>query len=103
MIMDFPDTFNNQLQVIAKPTVIPSNGLPRVKLCSAVIMSTGENLPCPKCMNMASLRTYAETNAGNSTINDAFEWTIPAIMNFGFRNTSESPNANKMTYLPLVL
>lgn len=84
------------MQVRAYPKSIPSNGLPQIKLCSVVVSSTGENLPCPKCLNSGSLDIYALYSAA-ANITDSFVWSLPVIANFAFRNTSDYPNVNQMT------
>lgn len=97
MIITYPATFSNSIQVNAKPTDKTNDGLPRVKLCSVVVTSSGENLPCPKCMNTGSLQSYSQNNESVLNGYDSFKWSLPQVRNFNFRTTADNPNVNKMT------
>jgi hypothetical protein len=99
--LTIPSGFNNILQVQALPVQNTTDGKPRVKLCSAVVTYSGENLPCPKCMDTAQVYSYAQLS--NYSIPDAFIWTIDSLANLGLRATSESASANTMMYVLVLL
>ncbi len=80
--------------------VKPNQNTPRVKMCTVVVTSSGENLPCPKCMNTGQLNNYAQSNTYD--IQDSFKWTIDHVKNYNIRLIAESENANKMTLVSFI-
>ena len=64
-------------------------------MCSAVITSSGENLPCPKCMNNDGISTgYAQNETYK--VYDSFIWTIGSVLNYGLRTESDNASVNTM-------
>ncbi|CAF0786583.1 unnamed protein product [Brachionus calyciflorus] len=96
LVIEFPSTFNNYLEVEAIPNLDTIDGKPRAKICSVVITSSGENLPCPKCMNTGSLEAYSQ----NSSLYDTYDgilWSLAAVPNYNLRTTADNLDVNKMT------
>lgn len=93
--VQFPTGFNNLIQVDAIPNQDTVDGFPRVKLCSAVVSWSGQNLPCPKCMNSGIISAYAQNDTFNSTY-DSFTW-YSSVRTYDIVSTNDDPDANTMT------
>lgn len=96
MLIQLPPTYDNLLQVDVIPTQNSSDLMPRVKLCSAVVTYSGENIPCGKCINSGVLKPYAQDTTA-STVHDSFSYYVKKVKNFGLRSTSDDPNVNNVT------
>ena len=66
-------------------------------MCSVAVISSGENLPCPKCMNSGGVLSAYSQNSTYSTIYDSFNWQIGSIINYGLRNETDNKYVNQMT------
>ncbi|RNA15674.1 hypothetical protein BpHYR1_008571 [Brachionus plicatilis] len=96
MIIDFPQDYNNFMEVESVPVHDTVDGLPRAKICSAVVTSSGENMPCPKCMNKAKLNSFSLNSSLYST-HDGMTWSLGSVLNFNLRTTNDNPEVNKIT------
>jgi hypothetical protein len=87
-----PTDYSNMLSV----NVIPS--LPgRVKICSAIVYASGENLPCPKCLNEQKTISYYKSNESESNVYDSMLWSVNNIHNKNLRSElDDNPNVNLM-------
>ena len=88
--MDLPtDLFNFNLTVQVIPEY-PSVTFSQIKICSVVPIASGENIPCPNCLNQG-ISTYSATD---------YTWTLSSLMNLAVRNQpTDLANANQMKYL----
>lgn len=96
--LQFPSGFNNYLQIDAIPTQNTTDLSPRVKVCSVVVASSGENLPCPKCMNTGVLKPYAQ-NTSFTKLYDSFSWYVGSVRKLSMRTTLDNPNVDTMTFV----
>ncbi len=83
------------MQVESIPDINTSDGLPRVKICSVVVHQSGENLPCPKCMNQGSVYAYSQNSTIFNTY-DSIQWSVGSVVNYNLRQQFDFPNANQM-------
>ena len=65
-------------------------------MCSVAVISSGENVPCPKCMNTGGVVSPYSQNSTLSTVYDSFSWQIPSIVNFGLRSITDNTTVNQM-------
>lgn len=96
MLIQLPQTFNNFFQVDVIPTQGTTDGSPRVKVCSVVSTYTGENVPCPKCVNSGVLEPYPQNTSVANTF-DSFTYYINNVMNYNLRTVADDPNVNNLT------
>lgn len=96
LIIEFPQTFNHYFEVEAIPNQETPDGLPKAKICSVVVTSSGENTPCPKCMNTGILSASSQNSSLYSTY-DGIIWSLGAVQNYNLRTTSDKLDVNKMT------
>ena len=96
VVVNFPTGFNNYLQIDSIPDINTIDGLPQVKICSVIVHASGENLPCPKCMNQGNVNAYSQNNTLFGTY-DSIQWSVSQLTNYGLRTESiDLPKVNQM-------
>ena len=66
--------------------------MPRIKLCSVLVIDSGEYVPCPNCLNyLTKLEPYSQNTASN--VADAFVWSLDSLKMYKIR-TNENPEVN---------
>ena len=94
--VDFPIGYNDFVQAEVVPDINTSDGLPKIKICSIVVHSSGENVGCPKCMNQGKVVAYSQ-NSSLFTTYDSIQWSVASVLNYGLRTKSiDLPYVNQM-------
>lgn len=96
MIIDFPHDYNNYFEIESVAVDDAIDGMPRAKVCSAVVTSSGENMPCPKCMNNAKFNSFPLNSSIYST-HTGIIWSHQSVRNFNLRTIDDQPDVNKIT------
>ena len=96
MIIDFPHDYDNYLEVESVAVDDALDGLPRAKVCSAVVISSGENMPCPKCMNSAKFNSFPLNSSLYST-HTGMRWSHESVSNYNLRTINDKLDVNTIT------
>jgi hypothetical protein len=86
LILNVPTyIFNTNLSLLIVPTD-PVSMFSSIKICSVVPISSGENIPCPNCLNQG-IATYNTQR---------FSWDLDKFQNLGIRSSpTDVLNANQ--------
>ena len=85
------------MQIEATTRLDTPDGSARAKMCSVAFLSSGQNLPCPKCMNTGGTMSFYAQNATYSTTADSFIWQIGSVKNYRLTTLNVGDNINEMT------
>ena len=94
--IDFPSTFDNELKLDVLGN-ISSDGLPRMKVCTVKVYSSGENLPCENCLQRDKIISYVDNSS--AVAYDKLTWSINNIKNSNLRSSFENATANRLVYI----
>lgn len=94
--LEVSNNFSSPIKIDAYGNTV--YGMQLIKIFSLKPLYSGENLPCPQCVNTISSQIKYSKNT-IKIANDRLTWNISNLKNSNLRSLEENSTVNRITYV----